>query len=72
MLAQYVVKKHPIMFKGADIALINKCDLNIPGFDADALVKDCSMIKSDMKVLKTSAVTGEGIEELIATLGMEL
>ncbi|MHA1864950.1 MAG: hydrogenase nickel incorporation protein HypB [Candidatus Heimdallarchaeaceae archaeon] len=69
---QYVVKKHPIMFKGADIALINKCDLNIPGFDADTLVKDCSMIKSDMKVLKTSAVTGEGIEELIATLGIEL
>ncbi|MHA1305018.1 MAG: hydrogenase nickel incorporation protein HypB [Candidatus Heimdallarchaeaceae archaeon] len=69
---QYVVKKHPIMFKGADIAIINKCDLVIPGFDADVLVEDCSKIKSDMKVLKTSAKTGEGIDDLIKTLGIEL
>jgi len=34
---EYVIKKHPIIFKGADIAIINKCDLDGLGFDSDTL-----------------------------------
>lgn len=68
----YVVKKHPIMFKGADIAVINKCDLDGLGFDSKTLVKDAQQIKSDMKVICTSAKTGEGVDELIKALGIEL
>ncbi len=72
---QYVVKKHPIMFKGVDIAVINKCDLSFPGFDEDTkktLVEDCGKINSGMKVITTSAVTGEGIDKLIEALGIKL
>lgn len=68
----YVVKKHPIMFKGADIAVINKCDLDGLGFDSETLVEDAKKIKSGMKVIRTSAKTGEGVDELIEALGIEI
>ncbi len=66
----YVVKKHPIIFKGADIAIINKCDLKGIGFDIDELINDAKKVKSDMKVIPTSAKTGEGIDELLHHLGL--
>jgi hydrogenase nickel incorporation protein HypB len=69
---EYVIKKHPIIFKGADIAIINKCDLDGLGFDSDTLVEDASKIKSNMKVICTSAKTYSGLETLIEALGITL
>ena len=69
---EYVVKKHPIIFKNAEIAIINKCDLEGLGFESDVLVEDASKIKSGMKVLRTSAKTGQGIDEFIKALGIDL
>lgn len=68
---EYVVKKHPIIFKNAAIAIINKCDLDGLGFNSDVLAEDAAKIKSGMKVILTSAKTGQGIDELITALGIE-
>ena len=69
---EYVIKKHPIIFKGADIAIINKCDLDGLGFDSDTLVEDAAKIKSNMQVILTSAKTSVGIDKLIETLGITI
>lgn len=69
---EYVIKKHPIIFKGAAIAVINKCDLDGLGFDSSTLVEDAGKIKSDMRVICTSAKTSLGLESLIEALGIQL
>ena len=69
---EYVIKKHPIIFKGAQIAVINKCDIEGEDFDSKTLVEDASKIKSDMEVICTSAKTKQGIDDLIAALGIDI
>jgi len=69
---EYVIKKHPIIFKGAQIAVINKCDLDGIGFDSDILVEDAKKIKSSMEVICTSAKNITGIDDLIAALGIKM
>ncbi len=69
---EYVIKKHPIIFKGAQIAVINKCDIEGEDFDSKTLVEDASKIKSDMKVICTSAKTKQGIDDLITALGIDI
>ena len=46
---EYVIKKHPIIFKNAEIAIINKCDLDGMGFDSRVLFEDATKIKSNRK-----------------------
>lgn len=65
----YVVKKHPHMFLGATLVVINKIDL------ADAmeirvadLMRDVHRLKPDTRVIPTSCRTGVGIEEFAAAL----
>ena len=67
---EYVIKKHPIIFKHAQVAIINKCDLDGLGFDSKTLLEDATKIKSNMKTLCTSAKTGQGIDEFIEALGI--
>ena len=69
---EYVIKKHPIIFKWAQIAVINKCDIEGEDFDSKTLVEDASKIKSDMEVICTSAKTKQGIDDLIAALGIDI
>lgn len=69
---EYVIKKHPIIFKGAQIAVINKCDIEGDDFDSKTLVEDASKIKSDMEVICTSAKTWQGIDDLIIALGIDI
>jgi hydrogenase nickel incorporation protein HypB len=69
---EYVIKKHPIIFKGAQVAVINKCDLDGLGFNSDVLVEDAEKIKSNMKIVCTSAKQVTGIDELIAALGIKI
>ncbi|MHA1258487.1 MAG: hydrogenase nickel incorporation protein HypB [Candidatus Heimdallarchaeaceae archaeon] len=69
---EYVIKKHPIIFKNAEVAIINKCDLDGLGFDSKTLTEDAKKIKSGMKVICTSAKTGQGIDEFIDSLGIKL
>lgn len=67
----HVVRKHPMLFKFSDIAVINKVDLaHVIDVDIDEMVKDANHINPDLKVFKTSAKTGEGISELMEALNL--
>ncbi|MBQ6219041.1 MAG: hydrogenase nickel incorporation protein HypB [Methanosphaera sp.] len=59
-------EKHPMIFKGADMAIVNKVDLaDAVGADADKMVNDIKMINPDIPVVKCSLKTGEGVDEII-------
>ncbi len=60
-------EKHPMIFKGADMAIVNKVDLaDAVGADADKMVNDIKTINPDIPVVKCSIKTGEGIDDVIA------
>lgn len=60
-------EKHPMIFKGADMAIVNKVDLaEAVGADADKMVNDIKTINPDIPVVKCSLKTGEGVNEIIA------
>lgn len=59
-------EKHPMIFKGADMAIVNKIDLaDAVGADADKMVNDIKTINPDIPVVKCSIKTGEGVQEII-------
>ncbi len=64
--------KYPDMFRAADVMLLNKCDL-LPHleFDADLAVENARRVNPDIRVIRTSASSGEGMDEWLAwiTLG---
>ena len=65
----YMVVKHPFTFMTADVIAINKKDLaEIMKIDPNQLAKQAKEIKPDLKVAVTSALTGEGVQELIKAL----
>jgi len=60
------VEKHPLIFREADLVVINKADLaDAVGADLDKMVEDVKRINPDVRVLKTSLKTGEGVQEII-------
>ncbi len=60
-------EKHPMIFKTADIAIINKVDLaDAVGADADKMVEDVKTINPDIPVVKCSLKTDEGVDEIIS------
>ncbi len=66
----YMVQKHPLTIKRADMVVINKIDLaEVLEFDIDALVKDIREVDANLIVHKVSSKTGIGIPELVDTLG---
>lgn len=68
---EYMIKKKGDIFRSAEVGIINKKDMSGPmGVDVDGLVKDALDANPKMKVVVTSARTGEGIQELIAALGL--
>ncbi len=66
-----MVRKHPLIFLGSDVAVLNKIDL-LPHMDIDAslLRSDYSKIKKGSLLLETSAKTGQGITELLRALSI--
>ncbi|MBC7117589.1 MAG: hydrogenase nickel incorporation protein HypB [Methanobacteriaceae archaeon] len=63
------VQKHPLIFKEADLVIINKVDLaNAVGADIDKMVEDVSKINPHVKVIKTSLKNDEGIEDVIEAI----
>jgi hydrogenase nickel incorporation protein HypB len=65
----YMVKKHPHMFLGADIVVINKLDLaEAMGVSIANLTNDVHTLKPDIKVIPTSCKTGAGIEDVAGAL----
>lgn len=65
----YMVRKHPLTIKHADIVIINKIDLaDALEFDIDALEADIREVDAKMPVLRVSSKTGDGIDKLIEVL----
>lgn len=64
----YMIRKHPHMFLGADLVVINKIDLaEVMGIPVEQLICDVRALKPDLRVIPASCRTGAGLEE-IATL----
>ena len=61
----WMVRKHPHMFLGAEIVVINKVDLaQAMEVSVDQLKEDVHKLKPDIKVIATSAKTGTGLDKL--------
>lgn len=68
----YMVIKHPLIFQTASIAVINKIDLAEPmGVDPDLLARDASKINPKIKVVKTNARAGQGIDDFVKALELD-
>ncbi len=66
-----MVRKHPLIFREADVIVINKSDLaEIMEVDIDILVKDANTIKPNSSVFVTDAKHSVGIEDLAEGLGL--
>jgi hydrogenase nickel incorporation protein HypB len=56
--------KYPGLFNTADVAVITKSDLTVPcEFDRELALKNIQSVRPGMKVLETSAKTGDGMDE---------
>ncbi len=65
----YMVKKHPHMFLGSQIVVINKTDLaEAMDVSIEELTRDVHKLKPDIKVISTSCKTGAGVEDVAAAL----
>jgi hydrogenase nickel incorporation protein HypB len=58
--------KYPVMFRAVDVVIVNKVDL-LPylDFDMDLFESNLKAINPTAKVIRTSAKTGEGIDEWV-------
>ncbi|TFH07532.1 MAG: hydrogenase nickel incorporation protein HypB [Candidatus Thorarchaeota archaeon] len=66
----YMIRKHPLTIKRADMVVINKIDLaEILEFDIETLVKDIREVDANLSVHKVSSKTGIGIPELVESFG---
>ncbi len=61
--------KYPVMFRAADVVVVNKIDL-LPhlDFDLDLFLANLKDINPEATVIHTSARTGEGVDEWCAWL----
>ena len=63
----WMVKKHPHMFLGSDVVVINKIDLaQAMGVDVEQLVRDVHTLKPSIQVVRASCKTGAGLDEIAA------
>lgn len=66
---QYTVRKHPHMFLGADVVIINKVDLaEAMQVNVEDLTRDVYTLKPDIKVIPTSCKDGTGLEAVAEVL----
>lgn len=69
---EWVIEKHPMLFKMSDVAVINKMDLaEILETNVDKMVNDAKKINPNIQVITTSAKTGKNIDKLIEIFGLE-
>ncbi len=66
---EWVIEKHPMLFKMSDVAVINKIDLiERLGTNIEKMKKDAKKFNSNIKVITTSAKTDTNIDQLIEVL----
>ena len=64
-----VVNKHPMMFRGSSIGIINKVDLaGFVGADLDRMEADMRRYNPEMKVFRTNLKTGEGVAAVLEAI----
>ncbi|TFF95180.1 MAG: hydrogenase accessory protein HypB [Promethearchaeota archaeon] len=69
----WVVEKHPMLFKMSDIAVINKIDLkDYLDADVNKMIQDAKELNPDIHVLTTSAKTGKNIDKLLELMKIEV
>ena len=62
----WVIKKHPLLFKTSDVAVINKIDLlDVIDINLEEMIADAKRINPNIDIITTSALTGENIPQLI-------
>lgn len=65
----HVIRKHPMLFKFSDMAVINKVDLkDYLDVNIEEMISDARKINPNLKIFTTSAKSGEQIAELIQAL----
>jgi hydrogenase nickel incorporation protein HypB len=65
----WMVKKHPHMFLGAEVVVINKIDLaEAMGVRVEQLIEDVHTLKPSIKTVAASCKTGAGLDEIAALL----
>ncbi|HEY2799809.1 MAG TPA: hydrogenase nickel incorporation protein HypB [Chthoniobacterales bacterium] len=65
----WMVRKHPHMFLGSQLVVINKTDLaEAMEVSVDQLISDVHTLKPDLKVIPTSCKKGDGLDEVVETL----
>jgi hydrogenase nickel incorporation protein HypB len=61
----YTVRKHPHMFMGAQLVVINKVELaETMDISVEQLIADVHKLKPDLRVIPTSCKTGKGLEDV--------
>jgi hydrogenase nickel incorporation protein HypB len=60
------------MFHAASLMLLNKCDL-LPylSFDVDRAIESARRVNPGIRVIRTSATSGEGLAEWLAWIEQE-
>jgi hydrogenase nickel incorporation protein HypB len=67
----YMVLKHPMMFLDANVVAINKIDLAMAmGVEPEKLSADVAKLNPKAATVHTSCRNGNGIDEVIKTLGL--
>ncbi|NIP36321.1 MAG: hydrogenase accessory protein HypB, partial [Thermoplasmata archaeon] len=57
------VRKHPLIFREADVCVVNKVDLAEPvGVDVDVIEGDFRTLNNHAPFIRTCAKTGEGVD----------
>lgn len=68
---EYMILKHPMIFRDADVIVINKVDLaQAMGVDPEKLVGDALQINPRAKVIKAALRNGAGVDEVIQALDL--
>jgi hydrogenase nickel incorporation protein HypB len=63
------VEKHPLIFKDADLVIINKIDIaDAVGADDEKMASDARKLNPDVEVIKSSLKTEEGVKEIIKAI----
>lgn len=66
-----MVRKHPVIFGQADVIVVNKMDLaDIVEVDPRKILSDAERLAPHVPVVLTDAKHGEGLEELMARMGL--
>src|SRR6202171_5069837 len=61
----YMVRKHPHMFLGAQLVVINKIELaETMEVSVEKLIDDVHKLKPDLRVIPTSCKTGAGLDDV--------